>query len=109
VGARVLTRFALAHKRATGGKLGAPPLGLRLPALASPQIPPELEAVRLILRRRRSGRTFRALAAELTAAGHRTKRGGTWCASTIRAVWERRAAYRPILDVSVANQARRLG
>jgi hypothetical protein len=96
----------LAHKRATGRKLGAPPLGLRLPApLGGPdgQIPAELEAVRLILRRRRSGRSFRAIAAELTAAGHHTKRDGTWYASTVRAVWQRRPEYRTILGVGRPN------
>jgi site-specific DNA recombinase len=99
------TRFALAYKRATGGKLGAPPLGLRLPAPTGPdgQIPAELEAVRLILRRRRSGRTFRAIAAELSARGHRTKRGRTWYASTVRAIWQRRSDYRNILSLSGAR------
>jgi site-specific DNA recombinase len=99
------TRFALAHKRATGGSLGAPPLGLRLAAPSSAPVLVELEAVRLILRRRRAGRSFRAIAAELAAAGHRTKGGGAWHPSTVRSVWQRRAAYRAILDARKAEQA----
>ena len=47
----------------------------------------ELEAVRLILRRRRSGVSYRQIAAELAGQGHRTKRYRSWHASTVREVW----------------------
>jgi hypothetical protein len=52
-----------------------------------------LEPVHFILSRRGVGVTFRTLAAELTARGFRTKRGGRWHASTVRAIWEGRARY----------------
>lgn len=58
----------------------------------------ELAAVRLILRRRRYGRaSFRTIATELQAAGHATKRGGRWWASSVRAVWARRHEYAAFL------------
>jgi hypothetical protein len=36
---------------------------------------------------------FREIADALAAAGHQTERGGRLHASTVRAVWERRALY----------------
>lgn len=90
------TRFALQHKRSRGERLGAVPLGIR-PGQSGEAHRDELEWVRLILRRRRVGRSFREIAAELTALGARTKRGGQWYASTVRAIWTRRATYRELL------------
>ncbi|MGH7514084.1 MAG: recombinase family protein [Gemmatimonadales bacterium] len=97
------TRSALRYKRDNGERLGTTPLGYRTAAAGAPMVPDpaELEAVREILRRRRSGLSFRRIAAELAAAGHRTKRGGCWHASTVRAVWQRRSAYRPILAATL--------
>jgi DNA invertase Pin-like site-specific DNA recombinase len=97
------TRFALAHKRASGDRLGPPPLGI---GRAAGRCPEELAAVQHILRRRRLGTSFREIASELTASGQQTKRGGAWFASTVRAVWQRRAAYRAILDASGPRAAR---
>jgi site-specific DNA recombinase len=93
------TRSALRYKRDKGERLGTTPLGYQTAAAGAPMVPDlvELAAVRLILRRRRSGLSFRRIAAELAAAGYRTKRGGQWHASTIRTIWARRAAYRPLL------------
>jgi hypothetical protein len=70
----------------------------------------ELAAVRFIMARRarRRGRPpapFREIAEALTAAGHETKRGGRWHASTVRAVWERRALYAPLLAQRAAPAA----
>lgn len=93
------TRLALQHKKANGDRLGSPPLGFRLSGGNGTltQIPGEVAAVRLILRRRRQGTSFHRIAAELTTLGHRTKRGGSWFASTVRAIWERRAEYKTAL------------
>ena len=55
----------------------------------------ELETVQYILRRRRHGHaSYRTIAAELTERRVPTKRGRVWHASTVRAIWSRRAAYR---------------
>jgi len=70
-------------------KVGAEPIGLRN---GIPE-PDGLQAVQLILRLRRERVSFRRIAAELEKAGHRTKRGGRWYASTVAAVWKRRARY----------------
>lgn len=75
-------------------KVGAEPIGLRN-GIAEPD---ELEAVRLILRRRREYVSFRRIAAELEKAGSSTKRGGRWYASTVRAIWERRSRYIGLLE-----------
>lgn len=96
------TRLALQHKRSKGERLGTTPLGFMTPEPGAPMqpVPEELEAVRLILKRRRRGgkrASFRAIARELTEAGLRTKRGGEWHASTVRHVWERRQQYAELL------------
>lgn len=93
------TRSALRYKRNKGERLGPTPLGYRTPSAGAPMVPDpvELAAVRQILRRRRSGLSFRRIAQDLAAAGHQTKHGGRWHASTVRAIWTRRAAYRPLL------------
>jgi site-specific DNA recombinase len=82
------TRGALRYKRDQGHRLGTTPLGYRTPEPGSPMIPDvrELDAVRLILRRRRAGRSYRQIAAELMTQGHRTKRGRGWHASTVRGI-----------------------
>ena len=66
-------------------------------------VPGELDAVRLILSRRQAGDSFRRIAQDLTAAGHRTKRGGKWHPATVRDVWEARKRYGKVLaDASAA-------
>ena len=57
----------------------------------------ELAVVRHILDRRAAGVPFRTIAAELTAGGIRTKRGGRWFDSTVRTVWRGRARYAALL------------
>jgi DNA invertase Pin-like site-specific DNA recombinase len=101
------TRSALRYKRAKGERLGTTPLGYRTAAAGAPMVPhlAELVAIRLILRRRRAGLSFGRIAAELAAAGHRTKRGGGWYASTVRAIWQRRAAYRSLLATTTSHTA----
>jgi hypothetical protein len=90
-----------------GGSPGTPKFarnGFSALARGTPWAPvgAELAAVRFIVARRsrRGGRpaaTFREIAEALTTAGHPTKRGGRWHASTVRAVWERRGLYAPLL------------
>lgn len=94
------TRLALAEKRARGDRLGGLPLGLQTTAPGTPAATAaaELEVVRQILGRRADGATFRAIAGELARAGRRTKRGGRWHASTVRAVCARRSLYEPLLS-----------
>jgi DNA invertase Pin-like site-specific DNA recombinase len=89
------TRAALAYKRDRGERVGTTPLGFRTPAPGAPMEPAEreLEPVRVILARRATGVSFRAIAAELRLRGARTKRGGRWHASTVRAIWQGRARY----------------
>ncbi len=93
------TRAALAYKRDRGERLGTTPLGFRTPAPGAALVPvkAELEPVRLILRRRGEGATFRAIAAELTAWGVPTKHGGRWYDSTVRTIWRGRARYAALL------------
>lgn len=70
---RARTREGMAAKRAAGVRLGAP---VKLP-----------QAVRdRIVRERADGATFAAIAARLNAERVPTARGGTWHASTIKAV-----------------------
>jgi len=85
------TRSALCYRRDNGQRLGTTPLGYRTTAAGAPMVPHlgELVAIRLILRRRPAGLSFGRIASELTAAGHRTKRG---CRC--------RAAYRSLLAVT---------
>lgn len=80
-GRRVLTSVATAksaaERRLAGGRLGRPP-----------SIGPEL--LDRILEARGAHRTFRAIAAELEAAGVPTPSGAQhWYASTVRAAYER--------------------
>lgn len=89
------TRAALAYKRERGERVGTTPLGFRTPTPGAPMEPAEweLEPVRVILARRAAGVPFRAIAAELRMRGERTKRGGRWHASTVRAIWQGRERY----------------
>jgi site-specific DNA recombinase len=91
------TRVALSYKRERGERLGTTPLGYRTPMAGGAMVPDptEIETVQYILRRRRHGHaSYRAIAAELTARRTPTKRGREWHASTVRAIWSRRARYR---------------
>lgn len=88
---------------------GAVPLGFQQTAEGVETDPDGLETVRLILRRRRDGVSFRAIAAELTELGRRTKRGGEWYASTVAAVWKRRERYIGLIDEAVNLRLLRAG
>lgn len=98
---RERTRDVLAAKKAKGERLGRTPHGFTTPEPGAEMIPnlQELVAVQLILRGRRgrSPRSFRRIAAELNAAGHRTQTGRAWHPSRIREVWEGRSRYAQVL------------
>ena len=53
----------------------------------------EAENVRYILRHRRSGKSYRAIAAELNAKGIPSARGGKWYATAIKLICENKAIY----------------
>lgn len=96
---RERTSAALQHKRQRGERLGTTPLGFTTPEPGAPMQPDpdELATVRTILRAKRRGQSFRAIARSLDAEGRRTKRGAKWHHTTIRSVWERRSQYAGVL------------
>jgi DNA invertase Pin-like site-specific DNA recombinase len=85
------TSAALAFKRSKGERLGTTPLGYRTPAPGEPLVPVAAEqaVIERIGALREQGRTFRQIAATLTAEGSPTKRGARWHHSTVRAVVQR--------------------
>lgn len=97
------TKAALKHKKVRGDRLGTTPLGFHTPEAGAPMVPvaAELVPVQHIVRRRTAGVPFRAIAAELTAAGAPTKRGGRWDATTVRKVWLGRDRYTAVLSENV--------
>jgi DNA invertase Pin-like site-specific DNA recombinase len=78
---------ALQAKRARRERLGTTPLGYRTEETATGRRvvtdPHEQETVRMARELFDAGRSYRAIAAELTAAGRTTKRGGRWHAETV--------------------------
>ena len=93
------TRAALAHKRSRGDRLGTTPLGFHTPEAGAAMEPVAagLASVAHIVTRRASGVPYRTIAAELIAAGHATKRGGTWDPATVRKLWMGRGRYAAVL------------
>jgi DNA invertase Pin-like site-specific DNA recombinase len=90
------TRDALAHLRAEGVQLGGEALGWtrtdakdddgrRLLA----DVRSEAATVRRIIELRADGHTLRAIAEQLSAEGHETKKGGRWAPSTVLYVLRR--------------------
>jgi DNA invertase Pin-like site-specific DNA recombinase len=72
------TRAALQHLKATGVKLGAPPME-------------DAPTIARIVELRSLGRTFRQIAAALQSEGRATMRGGRWAPETVRKVLGRQA------------------
>jgi DNA invertase Pin-like site-specific DNA recombinase len=96
------TREALAHVKAQGVRLGGEGLGWRRSAERDAagragvvHVESEAATLRRIAELRAGGLTLREIAERLEAEGHRTKRGGSWHASTVAAVLRR---ARPRLD-----------
>jgi len=90
------TRDALGHLKASGVRLGGEALGWERGDETDAdgrRIVRNVEAEGAAIERactlRGAGLTLRAIAAQLTAEGHRTKRGGRWAAETVRKVLER--------------------
>jgi len=87
------TKSAVAAKRARGVGHGFERLGERhVEGGRIEAVEGEAEAVAMMIRRRAEGASLRVIAAELTAAGYQTKRGGAWRACTVDVVL-RRAAH----------------
>ena len=91
---RSRTKAALAAKRRAGELAGEVPFGWqagedgRLVAVEAEQT-----ILRIIGELRAAGVSLRKIAEELTAAGHRTKKGGTvWSHTTIKSILTRQAA-----------------
>jgi site-specific DNA recombinase len=90
------TRDALAHLKAQGVKLGGEALGLRrgkkrdeAGRLLIEEVRAEARAVSRILELHEAGRSFRDIAAALTAEGLPTKQGGAWHHQTVSRVIRR--------------------
>lgn len=60
-------------------------------------VPAELNIVRRILRLRKRGQSYRAIAATLSADGVPSKHAARWHHTTVRKVVQRRAWYAPYL------------
>jgi len=93
------TRDALAHLRSSGIRLGGEAMGWRRAEATDADgrrlvegIDEERETVAMILFHSRNGRSLRAICAELTEAGRRTKKGGRWSPKVVRAILMRERA-----------------
>lgn len=73
------TRIALAHKKAQGVKLGAPAFADQV-------------AIARMRELRAEGLTLRAIAAQLTAEGHASQKGGPWHPSSVADILRRAEA-----------------
>ena len=93
------TRTALAYKRQQRQPTSHPPYGFLANGSRETMVPVprELVIVRRILRHWRLGKSYRTIAANLTAEGVPTKQGGRWHHSTIAKVVARRAYYEAAL------------
>lgn len=97
------TADALAHLRAEGVPLGRPALGWRHTPETDPAtgrrvlcaVEEELTAIARIRTLRADGRSYAAIARQLTAEGHHSQRGGQWLPNTVRRVWLRGAPSGP--------------
>jgi DNA invertase Pin-like site-specific DNA recombinase len=90
------TKVALAHLRATGVRLGRDALGWERTGasdahgrLVVADLVDETDTVQRIIAMSAEGMPLRAIAARLEVDGRKTKRGGRWYASTVRAVLRR--------------------
>ena len=84
---RERTRAALAAKKARRERLGGDPLGYRTLSDRSVIVDPAgMAAVERARQLRAQGMTLRAVAATLTAEGHRTQQGAAWHATTVARV-----------------------
>lgn len=79
------TRFALAHLKASGKRVGGVPYGFNLADDGVHLVPAENEqkAVSMARSLRAQGKAFRSIAAELTAAGFQSRGGRAWHPQTV--------------------------
>jgi DNA invertase Pin-like site-specific DNA recombinase len=96
------TRIALAHKREKYLPTSHPPLGFQSNGRRHRMVPvpDELVVVRQILELRRTGSSYRAIAARLNQERAPTKRGGRWHAYTVKKVVDRQVWYANALKAS---------
>lgn len=94
------TRVALAHAKAQGAQLGAEAFGWSRDAGRSDAhgrqvveaVAGEVAVIRRIVAMREGGATYRAIAAQLSADGVPTKRGGEWRPATVLKIHRRALA-----------------
>ena len=84
IGERI--RDAIRYKKSQGEAYSPTPYGFTRAGKKLRPHPTQAKTVRLILRRRRAGWTFKRIAAALNSDGVKTKRGGSWYASTVRGI-----------------------
>jgi DNA invertase Pin-like site-specific DNA recombinase len=91
---RSRTKAALAAKRRAGELAGEVPFGWVADGTGRLiEVEDEQVILRIIAELRAAGMSLRAIAAELTAAGHRTKKGkSTWTHTTVKSILDRAAA-----------------
>ena len=78
------TKMALAHKRAKGEVYGPIPFGFREVEKRLEVVATEAQIVAKVLRMRKAGRSYHAIADYLNDAGIAGKQGGRWYPSTVR-------------------------
>jgi len=87
------TTTALHHKRALGERTGGIPFGWADDGGRLIEIPAEQAVLKRITACREAGLSYREIAAELTAAGIRTKKGNTtWTHTAVASIVKRAAA-----------------
>ncbi|HEX2570104.1 MAG TPA: recombinase family protein [Polyangia bacterium] len=85
------TRDALRHKRAKGEVYNHEPLGFVRSGDRLVEVEDELQTVAEVRRLAAEGVSLRNICAQMTAHGHRTKKGGAWRPSTVQAILRRAA------------------
>ena len=80
------TRFAMAHKKGNGERVGSVPYGFRLAddGVHLEGLQDEQRAISLARKLRAGGMALRSIAAQLTAAGFQPRNGRNWHPQTVR-------------------------
>ena len=80
------TRFAMAHKKGNGERVGSVPYGFRLAddGVHLEGLQDEQGAISLARKLRAGGMALRSIAAQLTAAGFQPRNGRNWHPQTVR-------------------------
>lgn len=88
----ILTKMALAHKKANGEVYGPVPFGFDAVDGRLVTVKREAKIVGDIIRQREAGASFAKIADSLNALGIEGKQGGRWFANSVRRVINRQAA-----------------